>query len=178
MKKFVAILRGINVAGSKPIKMDDLKKMFSDLKLKNVSTYIQSGNIFFESDISDQKKLEGLISNGILKVFKFEVPVIIRNSDELKVIIEKNPFLKEKNIDVTKLHVTFLSAIPDKTYINSIKETAYEPDRFIIKEREIYLYCPNGYGNTKLNNNFFENKLKLKATTRNWKTVLKLYELI
>ena len=178
MIKYVAILRGINVGGSKPIKMDDLKKMFEDLKFKNVSTYIQSGNIFFESDISDQKKLEGLISNKILNVFKFEVPVIIRNSDELKVIIEKNPFLIEKNIDINYLHVTFLSGLPGKDILTNIKDKNYEPDRCIFIGKEIYLHCPNGYGITKLNNNFFENKLKLTATTRNWKTVLKLYELI
>jgi uncharacterized protein (DUF1697 family) len=178
MIKYVAILRGINVAGSKPIKMDDLKKMFEDLKYKNVRTYIQSGNIFFESDITDQGKLENQISERILKIFKFEVPVITRNIKELYRILNINPFLKERNIDISKLHVTFLSGIPQPEKINNIQGKNYEADRFIIIDKEIYLYCAGGYGITKLNNNFFENKLSLKATTRNWKTVLKLIEIL
>lgn len=89
-------------------------------------------------------------------------------------IIKSNPFLNRKNIDITKLHVTLLADEPAQANIDKLKDMHYEPDEFILCEREIYLYCPNGYGITKLNNNFFENKLKVTATTRNWKTMNEL----
>ena len=92
-------------------------------------------------------------------------------------IISQNPFTKEKNIDLKKLHVTFLSETPDKEKIEQIKEADFLPDRFAIKGKEIYLHIPVSYGETKLSNKFFENKLKVSATTRNWNTVNKLFEM-
>jgi len=92
-------------------------------------------------------------------------------------IVAINPLLKEQNIDAEKLHVTFLEKVADPAKADSIKSTGYSPDKFIITGKEIFLYCPNGYGITKLSNNFFEKKLKVKATTRNWKAVNKLLEL-
>jgi uncharacterized protein (DUF1697 family) len=95
----------------------------------------------------------------------------------MKVVLSNNPFLSEKNIDESKLHVTFLGEFPSKEQIKKTETLNYEPDRFNIAGKEIYLYCPNGYGRTKLNNNFFENKLNVMATTRNWNTVKKLVEM-
>ena len=95
----------------------------------------------------------------------------------MKHIISANPFLKEENIDVKKLHITFLSEIPDKQNVESIEKIDFSPDKFVIRGKEIYLYIPNSYAETKLSNNFFEKKLKVKATTRNWNTVNKLSEM-
>jgi uncharacterized protein (DUF1697 family) len=103
--------------------------------------------------------------------------VIIRTKEELEKILSQNSFTKEKNIDVKKLHVTFLSETPDGGKIEQIKEVDFSPDRFIIKGKEIYLHIPGSYGETKLSNKFFENKLKVSATTRNWNTVNKLCEM-
>ena len=104
--------------------------------------------------------------------------MIIRTIDELQILLHKNPFLKEKNIDKDRLHVTFLAEDPAQTNVNSIKDLDYKPDRFIISVKEVYLYCPNGYGRTTLNNNYFENKLKVTATTRNWRTVNELFRIM
>jgi uncharacterized protein (DUF1697 family) len=79
-------------------------------------------------------------------------------------------------IDIEKLHVTFLEKVPGQIELDNTKKHDYTPDKFIIAGREVFLYCPGGYGKSKLSNNFFENKLKVKATTRNWKTVNKLVE--
>ena len=178
MQIFISILRGINVSGQKKILMADLKALYEKLKFTDVATYIQSGNVIFKSneklsDIEFAKKIE----EEIYKIYHFQVPVIIRRIDEMKHIISANPFLKEENVDVKKLHVTFLSEIPDKKNVESIDNTAFLPDQFIISGKEIYLYVPNGYGETKISNNFFEKKLQVKATTRNWNTVNKLSEM-
>ena len=178
MQTFISILRGINVSGQKKILMADLKALYENLKFSEVKTYIQSGNVIFKSDskLSDLQFAEK-IKREILKNFKFEVPVIIRTKEELKKIIAQNPFMEEKNIDLKKLHATFLSETPAKEKIEQIKEVDFSPDQFIIKGKEIYLHIPNSYGETKLSNNFFEKKLKVTATTRNWNTVNKLFEL-
>jgi len=178
MQTFISILRGINVSGQKKILMADLKKLYESLKFSEVKTYIQSGNVVFESDskISDIQ-LARKIEKAISTKYKFEVPVIIRTKEELEKILSQNSFTKEKSIDLKKLHVTFLSETPDREKMEQIKEVDFSPDQFIIKGKEIYLHIPNSYGETKLSNKFFENKLKVSATTRNWNTVNKLLEL-
>ena len=174
MQTYISILRGINVSGQKLIKMDALRKMFEDIKFKKVKTYIQSGNVIFESSKSTIESLEKKIMKGIKESFGFDVPVLVKDLSELKIVLKNNPFLKKQNEDVSKLHVTFLSEIPSKENVEKIQAGNYGADEFVLEGKNIYLFCPNGYGNTKLTNNFFENKLKLSATTRNWKTVNEL----
>ena len=178
MQTFISILRGINVSGQKKILMADLKALYESLHFKKVDTYIQSGNVVFKSDakLSDTQ-LAQKIEKAITAKYNFEVPVIIRSIEEWKKAISQNSFLKEKNIDLKKLHITFLSEVPSKENVERIKSNDFLPDQFIIKEKEIYLHIPESYGETKLSNNFFEKKLKTKATTRNWNTVNKLFEM-
>lgn len=178
MQTFISILRGINVSGQKKILMADLKVLYEHLKFKDVKTYIQSGNVIFKSTekLSDAEFSEK-IEDEIFKKYDFHVPVIIRSEAEMKEIISANAFLKEKDIDQKKLHVTFLSEIPSQENAISIQSMDFSPDRFIIRNKEIYLSIPGSYGETKISNAFFEKKLKVKATTRNWNTVVKLYKL-
>lgn len=178
MQTYISILRGINVSGQKKILMSDLKALYEGLKFKDVITYIQSGNVIFKadnklSDVDLAKKIEA----AILKKYNFSVLVIIRSIEEIKNVITTNPFLKEKNINVEKLHVTFLSEVPQKSSLEEIKSFDFTADRFMIAGKEVFLYIPDSYAETKLSNKFFENKLKVTATTRNWKTVNKLAEL-
>jgi uncharacterized protein (DUF1697 family) len=177
MEIYISILRGINVSGQKKIQMTDLKKLYEDLKFKNVTTYIQSGNVIFKTNNQFDEALAKKIEDAINVKYNFHVPVIIRTVEEMKNTIAINPLKKESNINEEKLHVTFLERVPDKTKVESVEDLDYSPDKFIIIGEEVFLYCPNGYGNTKLNNNFFENKLKVSATTRNWRTVNKLAEI-
>ncbi len=178
MQTFISILRGINVSGQKKILMTDLKSLYEGLKFSNVKTYIQSGNVSFKTKekLSDVQ-LAGKIEKAIYKRYSFEVPVIIRNEDELKKIISSNPFMREKNNDAKRLYVTFLSEIPAKENIRSVESIDFLPDKFIFIGKEIYLRVANGYGETKISNNFLEKKLKVKATTRNWNTVNQLLEM-
>lgn len=174
MQTYISILRGINVSGHKPIKMDALKTLFESLNFKNVKTYIQSGNVIFKTKTTKPQDLEKKIAAQIKKEFDFDVPVMVKETNEFTTVFNKNPFLNKRKEDITKLHVTFLSQEPEEAGITKIKEGHYADDEFIIIGKAIYLFCPNGYGNTKLSNTFFENKLKVSATTRNWKTITEL----
>lgn len=174
MKTYIAILRGINVSGHKPIKMEALKAICEGLGLKNTKTYIQSGNVIFQFKKMKLPELESMLEKKIEATFGFDVPVMVKEAKEIHTVLNNNPFLTKRKEDITKLHVTFLNQEPDEALIDKIKDGSYASDEFIVSGKAIYLFCPNGYGNTKLNNTFFENKLKVMATTRNWKTVTEL----
>jgi len=176
MKKFVALLRGINVSGQKQIKMPDLKTLSEDLGFTKVQTYIQSGNVIFSAREKSNKKLEDKISSAIKSKFGFDVQVIVVTPEEIEYVIQNNPFIKKKK-DLEKLYVTFLSENLPAENIKKLNAVDYSPEEYIIDGRYIYLFVPNGYGKAKLNNNLFENKFKVFGTTRNWKTVNKLFEL-
>ena len=177
MTTYISILRGINVSGKNLIKMDVLQKMYKDLCFDSVTTYIQSGNIVFRSVETKLEKLEKEISNQIEKVFGFDVPVIVLTIDNLQQIIDDNPFPKDQSKDQNFLHITFLSSNPAKYDIKAIQEKRLSGEEIVIIENAVYLYCPNGYSNTKLNNTFLETKLNVRATTRNWKTANKLLQI-
>jgi len=171
MPTYIAMLRGINVSGHKMIKMDALRASLGALKLSNVQTYVQSGNVVFGVGNGSVAALSEKIQQRILRDFGFEVPVFLRTAKELAQIVEGNPFLKETAIDRSKLHVTFLSDASLDTASEALQPLAVKPERFHVIGREIFLYCPNGYGRTKLSNTAIEKKLSIGATTRKWKTV-------
>ena len=177
MKTYISILRGINVSGKNPIKMDALRKSYEALGFNNVKTYIQSGNVVFSAEDQNESELTQKIFHQIEKDFGFDVPVIVMSMEKLKLVIDNNPFLNESNIDPAFLHVTFLSSNPEPYDFNSIEEKKLNGEKIEITEDAVYLYCPNGYGKTKLNNGFLEKKLKVNATTRNWNTTNELYNL-
>jgi uncharacterized protein (DUF1697 family) len=178
MTTFISMLRGINVSGQKQIRMADLKALYEGLGFGNVFTYIQSGNVIFNTDLNiTAQKLSAKIANAILEKYGFNVPVIIRTAHEIREVITANPFQQLKGHLPEKLYVTFLEEKPQSAIIEKINHFDFLPDKFIIIESEIYLDCAAGYGTTKLSNTFFENKLKVRATTRNWNTVNKLLEL-
>lgn len=176
MTKYVAILRGINVGGKRKILMKDLKLLFEELGFCNVQTYIQSGNVIFcGREIASEVTLSEEIERAIFEKFGFEVPVILRTSEELAEILSNNPFLPKT--DVSRLHVTFLNDFPKEENVEKIKNINFSPDSFCLTGKNVFINCAGNYHKTKLSNHFFENKLKVKATTRNWKTVMKLQEL-
>ncbi|MGL5892317.1 MAG: DUF1697 domain-containing protein [Bacteroidia bacterium] len=174
MNIYIAILRGINVSGKRILKMDALKQMLNELGFENVQTYIQSGNIVFKAKKISNKLLEAKIASEIEKQFGYDVPTLVLTINELKFVIDNNPFVTNKLIDPAHLHITFLNEEPQKELTDKILPSGYLPDQFNIISKAVYLYCPNGYGSTKLSNTFLENKLKVNATTRNWKTVNEL----
>ncbi len=176
--KYISILRGINVSGQKKIKMADLKALYESLGFKNVETYIQSGNVLFETNTTKVGELKIKIEKAISKKYGFDVPVEIRNGRELSDIINNTPFgALDLEGNGTKLLVTFLAAKPTATKITKLMEYVAAPEELVVAGREVYLHCPNGYGKTKLSNTFLERTLGVDATTRNWKSVCKLHEM-
>jgi uncharacterized protein (DUF1697 family) len=170
MQTYIAMLRGINVSGKKVIKMERLRATFAELGFSNVQTYVQSGNVVFEASNNSAAVLRGKIEQKILRDFSFSVPVFLKTSREMEEVIKCNPFLKDSAIDQTKLHVTFLSDAPPGSAPGLLQSLAAGLEQFHIVGREIFLYCPHGYGNTKLSNTAIERKLSIGATTRNWTT--------
>lgn len=174
---YVAMLRGINASGQKIIKMETLRASFEALTFSRVRTYFQTGNVVFEASKGTVDNLSRKIKERILGDYAFSVPVILRTSAEMKKIVSDNPFLMEREIDHSRLHVTFLAELPEKAALGKLDSLNGDPDQFRIRNREVYLYCPNGYGRSKLSNSAFEKLLSVEATTRNWKTVNMLVEI-
>ncbi len=178
MTRYISILRGINVGGKRKVLMTDLKNLYEKLGLLNVTTFIQSGNVIFDLDLKSKgKDINDKIEQAVYKKYGFNVPVIVRSLDEMKIIITANPFLKEKDINLKKLHLTFLSGIPLKPDLENIKSIDYLPDRYSITGKDVFISCSGRYSESKLTNSFFETKLKVSATTRNWNTVCQIFEI-
>jgi len=178
MAAYVAMLRGVNVSGHNTIKMEVLRGLCQGLGFRNVETYVQSGNIVFQALLENPEAISKRIGETVLRSFGFDTPVIVRTSKEMRNVIGNNPFLKEKGIDSSKLHVTFLSETAQKGSEKKLETLATNPDRFYPASHEIYLYCPGGYGRTRLSNNAIEKALSVEATTRNWKTTNTLFEMV
>lgn len=176
MKTYISLLRGINVSGQKKIKMTELAILYENAGFQSIQTYIQSGNVIFTSDKKPQV-INNLIKQSIAEKFGFEVPVLVFSAEELGSIVKGNPYLSSEERDIKPYHVTLLSDLPDKKKLSSIKEYRDPPNEFSISGKVIYLKCPLGYGKIKINNTFFEKKLGVKATSRNWKTMLTLAEM-
>jgi uncharacterized protein (DUF1697 family) len=177
MAIFISILRGINVSGQKIIKMDALRKSYESLGLENVITYVQSGNIIFSSEQDDTDHLAEKITCRIKDDFSFDVPVIVMKKETMKQIIDGNPFAGDPDKDPSYMYVTFLESAPVAFDKKIIEDKKQGDEEIAFSESAVYFYCPHGYGRTSLNNNFLENKLKVRATTRNWKTTLELLRL-
>lgn len=174
---YVALLRGINVGGRNTLPMRDLAAIFVDAGCTDVVTYIQSGNVVFRAQAVLANQIPALITGAIGKRFHLQVPVITRSAAELAKVVSENPYLGVES-DFTKLHVVFFADSPDPTEIASLDPDRSAPDRFHVRGREIYLHLPGGAARTKLSNAYFDSRLGTTSTARNWKTVLKLHELM
>jgi len=172
--KFIALLRGINVAGQKKIKMEDLRNQLEKLDYTNIKTYIQSGNIVFDCKNMDTKTIETQIKTLIKEHFGYDVPTLVRLGTEINDIISNNPY---QDVNHKSLYVTLLDSIPFKENIDLLESYNYDGEEYKILGKNIYFYVPKGYGKAKMDNNFFEKKLKTSATTRNWNTINKLAEM-
>lgn len=173
MKTYISLLRGINVSGQKKIIMEELRTLYESLGLNKVQSYIQSGNVLFQSD-KKANALTKTIEQGIEKQYGYHVTVIIKTPDDLKKAIQQSPF---QNIDETKLHVAFLARKPSKPDMSPIEAVAVDGEQVKLVDDRVYLYCPNGSGRSKLSNNLIEKKLDTPATMRNWRTTNKLISL-
>ncbi len=173
-KTYIALLRGINVSGQKKVPMAELRALLSEEGLANVRTYIQSGNVIFQSSEQNISQLELRIHNAIKSHFGFEVPILVKTPEQMQEIFDTCPFPEEKKINS---YFMLLYATPDSQLVAEVSKLTYPNEEFIITNTCIYFYCAVGYGKAKFGNNFFERKLKLTATARNYKTMVKLLSL-
>jgi uncharacterized protein (DUF1697 family) len=172
----VAMLRGVNVGARNKLAMKDLEALFVALGHTSVVTYIQSGNVVFHSRSTRAVSVVQGIEDRLARDLGLQVAVLLRTKDELAEIARSNPFLRT-GADPSRLHVTFLAEVPDPGLVRVVEAVDGAPDELQVRGRDVFLHCPAGYGNTKLNNGFLERTLHATATTRNWRTVTKLVEL-
>jgi uncharacterized protein (DUF1697 family) len=176
MPKYAAFLRGINVGGHKIIKMKDLAEALSGAGYKNVRTYIQSGNVIFESSKKNNKVIEKDLSKLIMKSFGHEVDIMVRTQKEVEDVIKKAPF-KKKDSD-KKLYVTFLQDKLTAENTKLLKSLNNAAETFHIIGKEIYTVRDPEVQYDKTTLGSFDKKLKVPTTTRNWNVINKITELM
>ncbi|MFB9110599.1 DUF1697 domain-containing protein [Flavobacterium gyeonganense] len=174
MTTHLALLRGINVSGHNMMKMEALKTMLQNIGFTNVRTYLQSGNVFVDTDEESASKVGFMIKQEIFKVFGHEVPVVVIAKEDLELCFKNNPFLKEKEVDSKKLYVAFVSIALKKESINDLKISQFKPDEASIDGNRIFIKYAIGAGKTRFDQKYIEKKLNVTATIRNWNTVTNL----
>ncbi|HZQ24758.1 MAG TPA: DUF1697 domain-containing protein [Terriglobales bacterium] len=171
MPVLVSLLRGVNLAAHKRVKMDALRALYASLKLRNPQTFLQSGNVIFATDEKDLRRLVQRIENAVLETFGFHSDVILRTPAELRAVVAANPFVKRRNLDPSKFLVTFLASLPDPACCDKLRQLTIAPEELHIQGRELYVYCANGLARPKLSWPAVERILKTSGTARNWNTV-------
>lgn len=174
MTTHLALLRAINVSGHNMIKMEALKTMLENIGFTNVRTYLQSGNVFVDTEEESASKVGFLIKQEIFKVFSHEVYTIVIKKEDLELCLKNSPFLKEKDIDTKKLYVAFTSVELKKENINDLKISQFKPDEASIDGNRIFIKYAVGAGKTRLEGKYIEKKLNVIVTMRNWNTVTNL----
>jgi uncharacterized protein (DUF1697 family) len=174
--KSVALLRGINVGRNKRIAMSDLRELVQGLGYHDAITHLQSGNIVFTGTRKPSERVAADLSGAIRAELGLDVTVVVRSRDELAAVVAGNP-MPEHTGDPKKFHVTFLAAEPERGRLDGIDPATYLPDEFRVVGREVYLWFPEGVLASRLGNDFWEKRIGLAATTRNWRTVTRLLEL-
>ncbi|WP_055434847.1 DUF1697 domain-containing protein [Lacinutrix algicola] len=174
MKTYIALIRGINVGGHKKVPMAVLRDVLDSIGFKDVKTYIQSGNVVFQSSENNNRNLEGAISKGIESHFGFNVPVLVKTKEELQLIFDSCVFSEEKKV---KSYFILLDQVPDANLVKEVQAIIIENETFSIVNNCIYFYSSVGYGRTKFNMASIEKKLKVNATSRNYNTISKLLKL-
>jgi uncharacterized protein (DUF1697 family) len=177
MTTHLALLRGINVSGHNIIKMDALKATLEKIGFQNVETYIQSGNVFVDTDEESAAKVGFVIKQEIFKVFGHDVPIIVIGKTDLEACFVNNTFLKDKDLDIKKLYVAFVSKELRSENINDLKISQFKPDEARIDGTRIFIKYDIGAGKTRLDQKYIEKKLNVTATIRNWNTVTKLLKI-
>ncbi|WP_440961313.1 DUF1697 domain-containing protein [Paenibacillus nitricinens] len=174
MTIYIALLHGINVGGHKIIKMQDLKTMLQSLGFHNVRTYIQSGNVVFESDEESESLLSGVIERQIHEVFGFEVSVMIRTLAEMEEVITNNPFQLTDPEAFKRGYVSFLPAVPSAEALDKLRIYEEGPDKLRFAGREMYVLYEISVSQSPLFKVSFDKILGMSVTARNWNTVNKL----
>lgn len=180
MPSYLALFRAVNVSGHNVIKMEHLRKLMEANGFKNVTTYIQSGNVIFETEETDKAKTGRIIEQLLYKEYGHDVFTFILDEADLKKAIALNPYTtpEPEPSGVKKYFVTFLSGNATTQGLDQMKKYNRSDDEFKTVDNILYLKLSRSAADSKLTNSFIEGKLGLKSTTRNWNTTLKLLEML
>lgn len=173
MKRYVIFLRGVTPTGKNRVPMAELRSALSDAGLLDVQTYIQSGNVIAKSTL-DQSSLETLVREVILREIGASITILVRTHEQLQRVMEGNPF------PVTAASRTYFSlfSVPAAAHlIEELSQSEFSPDTVVIGVEALYTLYATKYSDSKCNNNFYERKLKVTLTTRNFNTMSRLVEL-
>ncbi len=177
MAVIISMLRGVNLGPHNRLKMEELRAVYDSLKLQDAQSYVQSGNVIFRSEEKNLEVLARRIEGAIEKRFGFRPPVILRTTAELREAIAKNPFAKRREIEASKLLVTFLDRDPGKEAREQALKIDTAPEELRIEGREVYIYFPNGMARPKMKWAAIERVLKTQWTGRNWNSVQKMLQM-
>jgi uncharacterized protein (DUF1697 family) len=177
MPTYVSLFRGINVGGHHKVRMEELKALHEGLGFKEVVTYIQSGNVVFTSDDGDVARLPRQIEDGFAQKFGFQVKVMVRTAAELEKIVANNPFQIQPTKELKWVLVLFLETRLERMALEEFQKIYDGPEELYLIDQEIYIYYPDGMGQSKLPSTLLEKKLKTGGTGRNWNTILQLQKL-
>jgi uncharacterized protein (DUF1697 family) len=175
MRTWIALLRGINVGGRNALPMTELVDILQTFNLKNVRTYIQSGNVVFQSSRQVPSKLAAKIATQIEKHRGFTPDVLILSAEDWQLAVDSNPF-PEAESDPKTLHCFFLSTTPVAPDMETMSRAKTPAERFQLTDKVFYLHAPDGIGRSRLAAKV-EKHLGVAATARNWRTVQKLLEM-
>jgi uncharacterized protein (DUF1697 family) len=173
----VALLRAVNVGGRNRIAMARLRELLEGLGYGEVRTHLQSGNAVFTAAGTPPERVAHELERALVDELGLAAKVLVRTQAELERVVAENPLLDLAS-DHARLLVTFLSDAPDREVIGGLALADFEPDVFAFGEREIYVWYPDGVRATRLSNAFWERRLGVVATGRNWNTVTRLLELV
>ena len=177
MTAFVALFRGINVGGNRKVRMEDLKALHTSLGLQDVASYIQSGNVVFtgeDTENANPAELRKRIEESFEETFGFHSDAILRSSSELDEVIARNPFAGQAGKESKWVAVVFLAGRPDSAAQEALLKAYSGPEEIFFDGKEMYIYYSEGMGRSKLTNSLIEKKLKTVGTTRNLNTILQL----
>ena len=177
MAVLVLMLRGVNLGSHNRVKMEDLRKLCESLRLRDVETYVQSGNVVFRTDEQDSRKLARRIEDGVQRTFGFRAECIVRTPGELRKVVSGSPFAGRAGLEPGRLLVVFLADEPSREGRAAVEELRPDPEELHLAGREIYIYFRDGIGRSKLSWVKIEKMLKTPATARNWTSVTKILEM-
>ena len=177
MPAIVSMLRAVNVGGHNKLPMAGLRALYASLGLHNPQTYVQSGNVVFLTAEKNLDRLARRIELAIEQKFGVHTDVILRTVDELKNVVKRNPFASRPEVHPGKLLVTFLAADPDRDAQANLRRMKPGPEETHLIGRELYIYFPNGAGQSRLSTAALGKALQTPGTARNWNSVTKLLEI-
>ena len=175
MATWIALLRGINVGGKNVLPMAALRLELEEIGLKNVRTYIQSGNVIFESSVRSGNQLADSIAECIEAQHGFRPPVFVLTRKQLEDSVAKNPF-PDAAAEPKSLQFFFLERTPKAPDKPAIAAIAAKSESWHLAKSVFYLHAPDGLGRSKLGAKA-EKLLAVNTTARNLRTVEKLLDL-